>query len=109
MKNMTKRDLVVKISNDTGMVQMDVLNIVQKFLDGVTEAVSTGQTVELRNFGVFEIKIRKARVGRNPHRPKNEVKIPPRPVVKFKSGKEMRERVLKIPMEQLQEDKRRRK
>jgi nucleoid DNA-binding protein len=52
--------------------------------------------VELRNFGVFEVKIRKARVGRNPNAPATDVRIPPRAVVKFKPGKEMREAVLKL-------------
>lgn len=93
MSNLTKRDLVVRISNETGMVQQDVLNVVQKTLDYLTESLSEGRTVELRNFGVFEIKLRKARVGRNPNRPESDVPIPPRAVVKFKPGKEMKARV----------------
>jgi DNA-binding protein HU-beta/integration host factor subunit alpha len=52
--------------------------------------------VELRNFGVFEVKVRKARVGRNPNAPANSVRIPPRAVVKFKPGKEMRDEVMKL-------------
>lgn len=93
MANLTKRDLVVRISNETGMVQQDVLNVVQKTLDYLTESLAEGRTVELRNFGVFEIKLRKARVGRNPNRPESDVPIPPRAVVKFKPGKEMKARV----------------
>ncbi|MEM1158200.1 MAG: HU family DNA-binding protein [Verrucomicrobiota bacterium] len=93
MANLTKRDLVVRISNETGMVQQDVLNVVQKTLDYLTESLAKGQTVELRNFGVFEIKLRKARVGRNPNRPESDVPIPPRAVVKFKPGKEMKSKV----------------
>jgi hypothetical protein len=53
--------------------------------------------VELRNFGVFEIKVRKARIGRNPNAPATDVPIPERSVVKFKPGKEMRAEVLKLP------------
>lgn len=90
MGNLTKRDLVVRISNETGMVQQDVLNVIQKTLDYLTESLAQGRTVELRNFGVFEIKLRKARVGRNPNKPENDVPIPPRAVVKFKPGKEMK-------------------
>jgi nucleoid DNA-binding protein len=86
---MTKRDLVVRISNETGLVQQQVLDVVQKTLDHITEALATGRTVELRNFGVFEIKIRKPRIGRNPNRPETDVPIPERAVVKFKAGKEM--------------------
>jgi len=93
---MTKRDLVVRISEETGMVQQEVLQVVQKTLDYISDAVSTGTTVELRNFGVFEVKLRKARIGRNPNRPEHDVPIPQRAVVKFKPGKEMRESVLKL-------------
>src|SRR5262245_19791087 len=93
---MTKRDLVLRISNETGLVQQDVLNVVQMTLDYISEGLAKRQTVELRNFGVFEIKIRKARVGRNPNKPEKDVPIPERAVVKFKPGKEMREAVSKL-------------
>ena len=93
---MTKRDIVVRISNETGLVQQQVLDIVQKTLDYVAEAVAKGEKVELRNFGVFEVKVRKARIGRNPNAPAADVRIPPRAVVKFKPGKERREVVLKL-------------
>jgi nucleoid DNA-binding protein len=96
MPNLTKRDLVIRISNETGMVQQDVLNVIQKTLDYLTESLAKGQSVELRNFGVFEVKRRKARVGRNPNRPENDVPIPPRAVVKFKAGKEMKARVMQL-------------
>jgi nucleoid DNA-binding protein len=98
---MTKRDLVVRISEETGLKQQDVFRVVQKTLDYVAEALATGRKVELRNFGVFEVKIRKARVGRNPNSPQNDVPIPPRAVVKFKPGKEMREDVLKLTPDDL--------
>ncbi len=101
MGNLTKRDLVVRISNETGMIQQDVLKVIQNFLDSLTESISKGQTVELRNFGVFEVKIRKARIGRNPNQPTNEVKIPAQPVVKFKAGKEMKAKVLQLSVEEV--------
>lgn len=93
---MTKRDLVVRISEETGLVQQDVLTVIQKTLDYIAGAVAKGTKVELRNFGVFEVKIRKARVGRNPNAPAADVRIPPRAVVKFKPGKKMRETVLML-------------
>lgn len=93
---MTKRDLVIRISNETGLVQQQVLLIIQKTLDYIAEALAKGEKVELRNFGVFEVKIRKARVGRNPNAPETDVPIPERAVVKFKSGKEMRDFVIKL-------------
>lgn len=92
---MTKRDLVIRISEETGLVQQKVLEVVQKTLDHISDAVAAGKTVELRNFGVFEVKVRKARIGRNPNQPETDVPIPQRAVVKFKPGKEMREAVLK--------------
>ena len=93
---MTKRDLVIRISNDTDMIQQDVLAVVQKTLDYITEALVNGKTVELRNFGVFEVKLRRPRIGRNPNDPGKDVQIPARAVVKFKPGKEMRERALHL-------------
>src|SRR5713101_6185864 len=93
---MTKRDLVIRISNETGLVQQQVLDVLQKALDYIADAVAKGEKVELRNFGVFDVKIRKARVGRNPNAPETDVPIPERSVVKFKPGKEMRAQVAKL-------------
>ena len=93
---MTKRDLVVRISGETGLTQEQVLDVIQKTLDYISDSVAKGQTVELRNFGVFEVKVRKARIGRNPNRPETDVPIPSRAVVKFKPGKEMRESVIRL-------------
>jgi nucleoid DNA-binding protein len=93
---MTKRDLVIRISNETNLIQQDVLTVVQRTLDYITDALVRGETVELRNFGVFEIKLRKPRIGRNPNDPDKDVQIPARAVVKFKPGKEMREQVIKL-------------
>ncbi|HEY1173493.1 MAG TPA: HU family DNA-binding protein [Verrucomicrobiae bacterium] len=100
---MTKRDLVVRIASETGLVQQQVLDVVQKTLDYISQAVAEGKNVELRNFGVFEVKVRKARIGRNPNAPATDVPIPPRAVVKFKPGKEMRESVLKLTPKQIED------
>ena len=93
---MTKRDLVVKIARETGFIQNDVAEVVQKTLDYIAADLIEGNTIELRNFGVFEIKVRKSRKGRNPNQPKNEVIIPERAVVKFRAGKELKEAVEKL-------------
>jgi nucleoid DNA-binding protein len=93
---LTKRDLVMRISEETGLIQTQVFDVVQKTLNYITEALAKGDKVELRNFGVFDVKIRKARVGRNPNKPEKDVPIPTRAIVKFKSGKEMRAEVLKL-------------
>src|SRR2546429_9597136 len=94
---LTKRDLVIRIAEDTGIKQQQVLIVVQKTLDEIAGALARGDNVELRNFGVFEVKVRKARIGRNPNAPAVDVPIPERSVVKFKPGKEMRAEVLKLP------------
>jgi nucleoid DNA-binding protein len=93
---LTKRDLVMRISEETGLVQTQVVEVVQKTLNYITESLAKGDKVELRNFGVFDVKIRKARVGRNPHKPETNVPIPARSMVKFKAGKEMKAKVLKL-------------
>jgi nucleoid DNA-binding protein len=93
---LTKRDLVTRISNETGLSQQQVLDVVQKTLDYIAAALARNDKVELRNFGVFEVTIRKPRIGRNPNAPEKDVPIPARAVVKFKPGKEMREAVAKL-------------
>ena len=93
---LTKRDLVIRISEETGLIQTQVFDVVQKTLDSISEALAKGGKVELRNFGVFEVKIRKGRVGRNSNKPEIDVPIPARSMVKFKAGKEMKAEVLKL-------------
>lgn len=99
MGTLTKRDLVVAISNETGMVQHQVFDVVQRTLDHITDALAQGDTVELRNFGVLEVKLTKPRVGRNPNQPGSSFVIPARATVKFKSGKIMRQKVSKLSAE----------
>ena len=84
------------ISEATGLVQAQVADVVQKTFDGIVASLSRGEGVELRNFGVFEVRFRKARIGRNPSDPTKQYPIPARAVVKFKAGKEMKEVVLRL-------------
>src|ERR1035438_7724182 len=93
---LTKRELVMRISEETELIQTQVFDVVQKTLNYIAEALAKGGKVELRNFGVFEVKIRKARVGRNPKKPATDVPIPARAMVKFKAGKGMAAEVLKL-------------
>ena len=96
---MTKRDLVVKIAKKTNIIQSDVAEIVQITLDSIAEELIAGHNLELRNFGVFEIKVRKSRKGRNPNAPSHEVVIPERAVVKFRAGKELKDRVASLKID----------
>jgi nucleoid DNA-binding protein len=101
---MTKRDLVVRISRKTGLKQEDVMDVIQQALDTITGELAAGRGIEFRNFGVFELKVRKPRIGRNPNAPKNTVKIPERVVVKFKPGKIMRQQVIKMNPKYIMEE-----
>lgn len=88
---MTKRELVVRIADETGLVQQQVYQVIQKALDYIIEGLAKGDTIEFRNFGVFEVRQRKSRIGRNPNRPTQVVTIPSRKVVKFKPGRIMKQ------------------
>jgi nucleoid DNA-binding protein len=96
MATITKRDLVIKVSNETGLTQQQVFDVLQRTLDSITASLATGDTVVMRNFGAFQVREMKAKVGRNPKDPGKDVPIPPRAVVKFKPGKEMKEQVAQI-------------
>ena len=88
----TKKDIVLKIAGETGIKQIDIKRVVQSTLDKITEFLSHGETVELRNFGIFKIKSRRGRLGRNP-RTGQEVPVPPKKVVVFKPGLIMKKEV----------------
>ncbi|MDD5729898.1 MAG: integration host factor subunit beta [Candidatus Omnitrophica bacterium] len=89
---MTKKDIILKVSDETNLKQTDVKKVVQKTFDCIIDALVRGEKIELRNFGVFKIKERKSRTGRNP-RTGQVVPVPPRKVVVFKSGLEMKQKV----------------
>ncbi|MFT5106639.1 MAG: nucleoid DNA-binding protein [Verrucomicrobiales bacterium] len=93
METITKRDLVVKISNKTGLTQQQVFDVIQNTLDTITATLANNDEVVLRNFGSFQVRQTKQKVGRNPNKPGTDVIIPPRAIVKFKPGKQMKERV----------------
>lgn len=99
--NLTKREIVLEIYEKTGFPQKEIVHTVQMTLDIVMRALAEGRNVELRNFGVLEVQRRKARVGRNPNRPETEVVIPERAVVKFKSGKVLKQLLKKLDVEKL--------
>jgi nucleoid DNA-binding protein len=89
---MTKKDIILKVSDETNLKQIDVKKVVQKTFDCIIESLARGEKIELRNFGVFKIKQRKSRTGRNP-RTNQVIPVPPRKVVVFKSGLEMKQKI----------------
>lgn len=97
MSTITKKDLANQISNEANITQQQAQKVVQVLIDQITDHLSDGDTVVLRNFGTFQVSVTKPKIGRNPRNPTKAVPIPSRSVVKFKPGKEMKERVAKLP------------
>jgi nucleoid DNA-binding protein len=96
----TKKEIVKKISDEIGLTQLKTKDIVQRTLDAIIQTLVTEGRIELRNFGVFEVKRRAARKARNP-RTGAKVSVPPKNVVTFKPGKEMEELVRTMNPENL--------
>ncbi len=105
MSNLTKRDIIIQIYEKTNFPQKQVRDTVLMTLDILRDAIARGRDVELRNFGVFEVQLRKARVGRNPNKPEIDVQIPERAVVKFKTGKELKTLMKKVDLNKLRAKK----
>ena len=87
---MTKRELVIRVANKLGMTQSDVAKIIEGTFDTISHNLAEGHRWELRDFGVFEVKVRASRIGRNP-RTGDHVPVPERKVVTYRPGKKMKE------------------
>src|SRR3954452_6493207 len=96
MGSVTKKEIVKQIADRIGETQLKTKEIVQQTFDAIVETLLEDGRIELRNFGVFEVKQRKARKARNP-RTGQRVDVPPKNVVTFKPGKEMEELVRLLP------------
>ena len=92
---MTKKEIVRTISEEIGLTQLKTKEIVQKTFDAIVETLVEDGRIELRNFGVFEVKRRAPRKARNP-RTGTKVDVPEKFVVTFKPGKEMEQRVREL-------------
>ena len=92
---MTKKEIVKKISEDIGLTQLKTKDIVQRTLNAIIDTLVSEGRIELRNFGVFEVKARAPRKARNP-RTGDKVYVPSKNVVTFKPGKEMEELIRKM-------------
>lgn len=101
MATITKREIVSDLSDQTGLTQSDVSLIVESFINLVSKRLSEGNDVTFRTFGTFEVRVAKAKIGRNPNKPEAEVKIPDRCVVRFKPGRELKASVVALPPGQL--------
>jgi integration host factor subunit beta len=91
----TKKEIVKQIADRIGLTQLKTKEIVQQTFNAIVETLMTEGRIELRNFGVFEVKERKPRKARNP-RTGEKVDVPSKFVVTFKPGKEMEEKVRQL-------------
>lgn len=89
-RTITKKQLINSISQEKGIHPNDVRHVIQAFLDKMTDCLSTGDRLEFRDFGVFEVVERKQKIGRNPKNAAVPILIPARNAVKFTPGKKMR-------------------
>jgi len=87
--SLTKREIAKEVAAKIGATQADSAAAVQATLDVIAEELAKGGHIELRGFGVFEVKIRRSSVGRNPRKPEKPIVIPARKVIKFRAGKEL--------------------
>ncbi len=92
MATITKKDLIDRISEKSGVRRSTVKDVVQMFLDQITDELAAGNRLEFRDFGVFEVKSRAARTAQNP-KTLQRVSVPPKRSVKFKGGRLMRDRL----------------
>ncbi|MBL6720957.1 MAG: integration host factor subunit beta [Planctomycetes bacterium] len=95
-RTITKKELVNRIADETRQTKVVVKDILQRFLDAITEELAEGNRIEFRDFGVFEVRERAPRRAQNP-RTLEEVEVPQRRAVKFKAGRRMGERISEGP------------
>ena len=89
MHTVTKKELVDRIADKTKIKRIVVKQIAQEFLNGMIEELGEGNRLEFRDFGVFEVKRRAARIAQNP-KTLERVNVPPKRTVKFKAGRMMK-------------------
>ena len=95
MATTTKREIAERVAQGSGIAQVDVKKVIQMLFDEVIKEVAAGNRLEFRDFGVFDVVVRKPRTGRNP-RTGQKVAVPPKTVVTFKMGKQMKDKVAQV-------------
>lgn len=93
METVTKKDLVLDVSNKTGMTKSDVKFVVESILESMSSELAKGNSIVFRNFGTFDVKVSKSKLGRNPRKPDELVQIPERAIVKFRPSKTVKQKV----------------
>lgn len=98
MSRIIKKDLISEVSNKTGFKTQDVANVVEAFLAEVVSQLSKGSIVALREFGTFDIRVSRRKVGRNPKQPETPIVIPDRHIVRFRPSGQLESSVAALPV-----------
>ena len=98
MATVTKKDIVIQLSDKLGITQNQSIAAVEAMIEIISNSLCAGDNVALRTFGTFEVKVSKAKLGRNPNQPEVAVPIPDRRVIRFKPGIELKQKVAALPV-----------
>lgn len=104
MPTVTKKDVVNRLTEKMGITHAQSTEMLESLLQILSSALEDGDTVTLRTFGTFEIRLAQSKLGRNPARPEIPVTIPPRHVVRFKPGRELKQRIAELPIRPANDD-----
>ena len=96
MATVTKRELISELSDRAGITQSEAARYLEALIDVVIGRLGVGDEVTFRRFGAFEVRVSKAKLGRNPSQPEMEVLIPERCSVRFRPGKELKEKLASL-------------
>lgn len=98
MSRVIKKDLIVEVSNKTGVKAQDVNLVVEAFMKEVAAQLSKGSIVALREFGTFDIRVSRRKVGRNPKQPEVAIPIPDRHIIRFRPSGQLEASVAALPV-----------
>lgn len=99
MDRVIRKELIVEISNKTGVKHQEVSHIIESFLDGIVDHLGQGKVVALRDFGTFDLRVSRRKIGRNPKRPEVSIVIPDRHVIRFRPGGKLEQLVSSVPVQ----------
>ena len=98
MGRVIKKELIVEVSDKTGIKHSDVSAVIEEFLKAVTTHLGEGRAVALRDFGTIDLRVSRRKLGRNPRRPETPIYIPDKHVVRFKPGGKLETLVASVPI-----------
>ena len=98
MARVIKKELIVEVSNKTGLKHSDVSLVIEEFLATITNHLGDGRAVALRDFGTLDLRVSRRKLGRNPRRPETPIHIPDKHVVRFKPGGKLETLVASVPI-----------